>query len=76
VLSVTRPPLVVLADLASALPAWAQARATPPRIGFLNASTPAAAASLIELAINRKAAGQLGLALPPSLLLRADRVLE
>ena len=66
-LSVTRPPLVVLADLASALPAWAQARATPPRIGFLNASTPAAAASLIELAINRKAAGQLGLALPPSL---------
>jgi putative ABC transport system substrate-binding protein len=47
VLSATRALLVVLATLAGALPAWAQAR-TPPRIGFLNASTAAAAARQVE----------------------------
>lgn len=47
-LSATRALLTVLAILAGGVPAWAQARATPPRIGFLNASTPAAAARQIE----------------------------
>jgi putative ABC transport system substrate-binding protein len=49
VLSATRALLLVgLAMLAGVLPAWAQARTTPPRIGFLNASTAAAAARQID----------------------------
>jgi putative ABC transport system substrate-binding protein len=48
VLSATRLLLIALALLAGALPAWAQTRATPPRIGLLNASTAAAAARQVE----------------------------
>jgi putative ABC transport system substrate-binding protein len=47
-LSAKRLLLIALAILAGALPAWAQARTAPPRIGFLNASSPAAAARQVE----------------------------
>ena len=44
--------------------------------GAKAAELPVEQASVFELIINTKAAGEIGLTIPPSLLLRADRIIE
>jgi putative ABC transport system substrate-binding protein len=44
--------------------------------GARPAETPVAEANKAELIVNRRTARELGLALPPSLVARANRVIE
>jgi hypothetical protein len=64
-------PLILLLTLAAPLAGDAQQPAKVPQIGYLLEQP-----TTFELVINRRAAKALGITIPPSILIRADQVIE